>query len=941
MKLKSNSVVYILILVLISASVPGSVAATFRYGNRSEPLATEPQQAGQALKQGRVLLKRGKADQALASLQNALNLFKAANNSKGVAASNDALGDLYVRQGQYAVALKYYQSAHDAFREAISQQGAVESTIGMPDNEFNANLMLAKIGDTNFRMGNVSGASSAYGQMRVEKPDPSKLTGGVVKKPSLGGLLSGGGLRGSLPSGDAASTAMGVAGAIKGAVELYRQNIIYSTHKLGVGRIDYYNNSLDSSKLHFTDALATAGMPIIGKFGQSRRVRAAARTSLGDIALRQNNTKDALKFYGDAVKGARDDKRLDLVWPAQRGLGRARWMQASQEKDPKKAQKGRDDAIASYREALQTIETIRQGSLRSDEARTTFLGTTKDVYDETSGSLAEMALLAAPATGGPLEGQALAYAADAFKILEQGRARSLLDMLGESGADITEGVPPDLLKRKQDNLDRQQEIAQQLEGVTAVEGEEKPSTDKLEGELETLSTDYDAIENQIRAASPKYAALTAPQPLTLAEVQQRVLDDKTALLEYSLGDERSYLWAVTPTSAALFKLPARSEVERQADALRSSLIPPKLQSRIVGIDLADAQRGLSLTSDPAALTGLAAAFATASNTLYKTAVEPAAKIVGDRRLLIVADGRLNYVPFESLITTAGGSDYSTLSYLIKTNEIVYAPSASVVAVIRQGAVKPTGKSLLLVADPVFNTGDPRAKGVAAGAQASADTRGLSLSSAVTDVAGPPAGGAAPAGSFQLLRLPGTRLEAEQIARFTRASGGQADIWLDLDANEANMTTRDIKKYRVIHIATHGLLNPERPQFTGIVLSLVGNKTGDGFLRTDEVFNLKLGGSLVMLSACQTGLGKEKRGEGVIGLTRAFMYAGAPTVGVSLWSVSDKSTADLMTDFYKRLLSTPDASPTGSMRAAQIAMIEGKKYSAPYHWAPFVLVGEWK
>lgn len=945
MKLKSKSLVYAVFFALLSMMIPGRAVATLAAGpegpatNLIEGPVAQTGQAAQALKQGRALLKRGKADLALAQLQTALNLFKQGGNPKGVAAANDALGDLYVRQGQYTVAVKFYQDAHDAFREAQSKQGAVETTMGMPDNEFNANLMLAKIGDTHYRMGKVSEASSAYAQMRVEKPDPSKLTGGIVKKPSLGGLLSGGGLRGSLPSGDAASTAMGVAGAVKGAIELYRQSIIYSTHEIGVGRIDYVNKNLDGSRKHFEDALATAGMPIIGKFGQSRRVRAAARTSLGDIALGQNRPKDAVKFYGDAVKGARDDKRLDLMWPAQRGLGKARWVQAAQDKDPKRSLKGREEAIASYREALGTIETIRSGSLRADESRTTFLATTKDVYDETSSNLAEMALLVAPTAGAPLEGQALTYAAEAFKVVEQGRARSLLDMLGESGADITAGVPADLLKRKQDNLDRQQEIAQQLTGVTGEEGEEKPDTNKLEAELETLAVDYDNIENQIRSASPKYAALTAPQPLTLAEVQQKVLDDKTALLEYSLGEENSYLWAVTPTSVALFKLPSRSAVDSQTQALRAQLIPPRLQRRIAGIDVAEATRGLSLTTDPTNA-GPATAFATASNALYQTAVAPAAKIVGDKRLLIVADGGLNYVPFESFVTSTGPTDYASLPYLVKTNEVVYAPSASVIAVIRQTAKPAAGKNLLLVADPVFTASDPRAKGGAAGAQASADTRGLSLSSAVTDVA-QPAGAAAPASGLQLMRLNGTRVEAEQIARLTRASGGQADIWLDLEANEANVTTRDIKKYRVVHIATHGLLNAERPQFTGIVLSLVGNKSGDGFMRTDEIFNLNLGSPLVMLSACETGLGKEKRGEGVIGLTRAFMYAGAPTVGVSLWSVADKSTADLMTDFYKRLLATPAASPSASMRAAQVAMIDGKKYSAPFYWAPFVLVGEWR
>jgi CHAT domain-containing protein len=169
------------------------------------------------------------------------------------------------------------------------------------------------------------------------------------------------------------------------------------------------------------------------------------------------------------------------------------------------------------------------------------------------------------------------------------------------------------------------------------------------------------------------------------------------------------------------------------------------------------------------------------------------------------------------------------------------------------------------------------------------------------------------------------------------------MWLDLEASEDNVDAKDMSKYRILHIATHGLLNAERPQFTGVVLSLVGNKTEDGFLRTDEVFNLKLGSPLVMLSACETGLGKEKRGEGVMGLTRAFMYAGAPTVGVSLWSVADRSTADLMSDFYKRLL-TPGgtaSAPSTAMRDAQLAMIAGKKYSAPFYWAPFVLVGDWK
>jgi CHAT domain-containing protein len=956
MKPKITPLVYVLALAMILTTLPvgliGARAEDKNAVNISSPNPAAPQgdkaQASQALKQGRALLKRGKSDQALERLQTALKIYKQSGSPKGEAAASDALGDLYMRQGQYSVALNYYQGAHDAFRAAASKQGALENTLGMPDNEYNANLMLAKIGESNYQLGKVSEANAAYSQMNVVKPDPTKLaTGGGAAPKKSGGFGGLGALAKNIPGaggGSGVDKAMAVAGAVKGAIELYRQSIVYSAHEMGLGRVDYYNKSYDSSKTHFNEALSTAGMPIIGKFGQSKRVRAAARTSLGDVSLQLNDYKGATKFYADAVKGARDDKRLDLMWPAQRGLGRAQWLMAAQGRDPKSSIKAREAAVAAYREALATIETIRAGSVRSDDARSTFLGTTKDVYDEASSDLAEMALIAAPSASAPLDGQALAYAAEGFKIAEQGRARSLLDLLGESGTNITEGVPAELIKRKQDNLDRQQEIAQSITGVAVGDDDSKdapkPDADKLEAELEALSLEYDQIENQIRSASPKYAALTAPQPLTLQQVQQQVVDDKTTLLEYSLGDERSYLWAVTPTSVSLYKLPTRAAVDQQAQDFRAQLIPPKLQRRIVGIDVAaDQQRGLGLGGNPPPA-GNAGAFAAASNALYKTAVEPASSVIGDKRVLVVADGALNYVPFEALVTASGGTDYAMLPYLIKTNEVIYAPSASVIGVIRQQGAKASGKDMLIVADPVFNSNDPRAKGTAsASATVSADTRGLGLASALTDVAGAPT--TAPATGLQLARLNGTRIEADQISKLARASGARADVWLDLDANEGKLTTTDVKSYRILHIATHGLLNAERPQFTGLVLSLVGNKAGDGFLRTDEIFNLGLNSRLVMLSACETGLGKQKRGEGVIGLTRAFMYAGAPTVGVSLWSVADNSTAQLMTDFYKRLLATADGSPSTAMRAAQTAMITGKKYAAPFYWAPFVLVGEWR
>src|SRR2546425_6698541 len=196
-----------------------------------------------------------------------------------------------------------------------------------------------------------------------------------------------------------------------------------------------------------------------------------------------------------------------------------------------------------------------------------------------------MALLNSPA-GNPLSGKALDYAAESFKITEAGRARSLLDMLGEVNAQITEGVPADLLKRKQDNLNRQQEIAEQLTGIS-LSGDQKQKPADLEKELDKLQTEFDEIENQIRAGSPRYAELTGGQPLTLAETQQKVLDEGTVLLEYSLGANTSYLFAVAASGVSLFKLPARSSIDKLATDFRAPLIPPKLQRRIVGIDVAE------------------------------------------------------------------------------------------------------------------------------------------------------------------------------------------------------------------------------------------------------------------------------------------------------------------------------------------------------------------
>jgi CHAT domain-containing protein/tetratricopeptide (TPR) repeat protein len=881
---------------LPASLVVGPVAQPTPTGNSSGQGS-----ARDKLEQGRNLLAHFNFYAALAPLSEALKSYKSGGDMNGIGVTSDALGDLYLQEGQYEVALGYFQSARQAF---VANKEMV-----------NASLMISKIGETYLLLDNIAEAKAVFAQFgsQASPPFPTDMV-------------------------------------------RHKTFFAYSRNKLGEGRADYLLGQNNTAEADFKDLLAAASLPT-ARDQEAMRFRVAAVTNLGDVLFRKGDLAAARIRYNEAIQLARRDRRIDLEWAAKAGLGKTLWAlsqraQTTRLRTPdgpidrraahasrqtqESAVKLQADAQNAYRDALEDVETVVEGSIRGHEARTTFLSTTSQVFEAAAALNGEMALDAKRNDPTVSTGISLRFTAEGFRISEQKRARSLLDVLADGHAVISAGVPPDLIKRRSENLANQQLIGAQLTGVSIAGETPKQTFTELEAELERLAAEFESLENQIKAASPRLKSLVHTRALTLEEVQRRVLDDETALLEYSLGEQSSYLWVITRQNAALFKLPAGSTMDQLAMDLRAQLIPPRLQRRNVGIDVptADQQRGLGLsTAAPATDT---AAFSRASHALYKVALAPAASMIGNRRLVIVADGALNFVPFEALVTTDRGGDYSSLDYLIKTNKVSYAPSASVTAAVRDQK-RAVGRNLLLVADPVFSVNDPRLQTGSAAIRAEV-TRGLGLDSAVKDVTGQATQSGSP---LTLPRLAGTRIEAEQIGRLAKASGAQGDLWLDLGANEDDLKHRDIQSYRAVHVATHGVLDAMRPQFSGLVLSLVGNKSDDdGFLRTGEVFNLRLGAPLVMLSACESGLGKVKRGEGVIGLSQAFMYAGATTVGVTLWSVADKPTAELMTDFYQRLLG-PNPSPSDAMREAQLAMISGKKYSAPFYWAPFVLVGEWK
>src|SRR5262245_60997025 len=518
------------------------------------------------------------------------------------------------------------------------------------------------------------------------------------------------------------------------------------------------------------------------------------------------------------------------------------------------------------------------------------------------------------------QNSAAAFDALALAVSERARARSLLELLKEARADIRQGIDGSLLERERSLQQRLN--ARAAAQVSLLNRKHTPEqADAAAKEIAAITDEYEDVRAQIRARSPRYAALTQPQPLGLTEIQQQSLDEDTLLLEYALGEQRSYLWLVSQRSIDSYELPPRAEIEAAT-------------RRVYEMLTARPKRGTP--PDPQ--------FIAQARALSGMLLGPAAEQLGAKRLVVVAPGALSYLPFAALPAPEDKKrpvgDYEPL---IAKHEVVSIPSASVLSTIRRERAgrQRAAESVAVLADPVFEASDPRLESVkngnssgetpAAPAGADAELSGLTRAIRTMNFSDARAG---------FTRLAFSRQEAESIIALTPKGTGLKAT--DFSASRALALSRQLSQYRILHFATHGLLNSERPELSGLVFSLVDQegKPQDGFLRLHEIYNLQLNADLVVLSACETGLGKEIKGEGLIGLTRGFMYSGAPRVVASLWNVDDLATAELMKLFYQHMLK--DGMPAGAaLRAAQIELSRQKRWASPYFWAGFVLHGEWK
>jgi CHAT domain-containing protein/uncharacterized protein HemY len=596
--------------------------------------------------------------------------------------------------------------------------------------------------------------------------------------------------------------------------------------------------------------------------------------SLGKLYLSMNQPDEAITYFNSALEIGKETGALETIWNAHSRLGSALEQKGEYQK-----------AFDHYESAIETVEKIRSQIPLPDQ-KSSFLENKLNVYERAINLLARRN-----------------DKDRAFEYAERGKARAFLELLVESKAHVEEGIEQALLETKRrleaTLSDRQRRLSADLIRTAGPSGSvtRAAKQEELQQAQREFDEENEKLQREIRRRNPKYADLYYPQPINLAQVQ-KLLDDDSVLMEYTVGEKSAFLFAITNKEYQLYRLGNTDRLHAQVKGLRDLIMKTEPIEQVLG--------------------NYAGEYAGLAYKLYRMLVGPAEKLlVNKKRLIIVPDGVLVYLPFEALLLgkRVRDADFAQLPYLIKKYSIHYVPSATVLSTLKAPREKTTvkQKEFLAFADPVYNEGKQKAD----------DVRGSFTRGVVRGKLG---------------RLIHSGPEARAIAKVFPP--GESKLFLRPKASEENVKTGvNLQEYKKILFSAHGLLNEEKPQFSAIVLTPGNGSQEDGFLQVHEIFNLKMNAELVVLSACQTALGKQVRGEGLIGLTRAFMYAGTPSVVASLWKVSDTSTSVLMPRFFRKLHTTRGVDKADALQQAKRWMIQSGQYSHPFYWAAFVLIGE--
>jgi CHAT domain-containing protein/predicted negative regulator of RcsB-dependent stress response len=858
-------------------------------------LGDEEKQASTYLEIGASYYYLGQYRDAINSRSQALILFQKIKDIRGQARALTLLGHLYSTIGDKQEALRHYRMASPLIEKAGNRLTESSLASGM-------SFVYTELGETQKAL-----------EHRKQALEIVRLIGDRENESAC--LMHIGELHQLLGQYKQAIShlqqARNVAQAIKDrrmeAQVLQSLGVVYQSLKAPKTAMRYYQQAIALYPQSY-----------------SSRWKAYAYNSIGEIYAQEGNLQKATAHYQQALE-------YNLAAEDRFGESQTRYHLARTFCD-----KGNwSEAIAESEKAVALIESLR-AKVFSQNLRTSYFATVNQIY------ALYIDILMQQHRERPQGG----FAAEALGVSERARARSLLDLLNESRYDIKQGADSKLLEQEhslRQTLNGKADRKLQLTNQTGKETELAAVTK----EVDDLTAQLDDVRSKIRETSPRYASLTQPQPLKAAEIQQ-LLDDNTMLLEYALGDERSYLWAVTRDSLEAFTLPSRAKIEPLVREVVQLMTAPLQQD---GETAAEWQRRTAQADQQ---------YWPRAAALSQMVLGPVAEKLSHKRLLIVGDGALQLLPFAALPAPVVSSQLSVTSKeanrqpttdnrqpLIADHEITSLPSASSLKLLRQDRVKPLPPSgwlarwrswwrqkeelaslhaVAVLADPVFEKDDKRVLGKEpTAAQAhQPQTRDVDLSDE----------------NVFLPRLIATREEAEEIQK---AAGAHPFLLKHgFEVNRALLASEELNRYGVVHFATHGLWDSNNPELSAIFLSRFdrqGNKL-DGTLRLSDIYNLTLPKELVVLSACETAVGKDIRGEGLIALTRGFMYAGAARVLASLWKVEDAATAEMMKLFYQHLLQDK-MSPAAALRQAQIAMWQKEPTKAPYNWAAFVLQGEYR
>ena len=496
----------------------------------------------------------------------------------------------------------------------------------------------------------------------------------------------------------------------------------------------------------------------------------------------------------------------------------------------------------------------------------------------------------------------------AFEASESSRGRALVEMLRATGGNFAPGVDTAIMEREK--VLRSSLRVKEDYKVTLLAGEyngEDLAT--LDAQIAQLEKEHNQVVETIQSSYPAFKQITHPQSLSLRQIQERVIaDDHTVVLEFSLGENESYVWVVTKNNLTSYILPSSHQIADQANKLYKLLkTQPDHNQTAETINAAASELG-------------------------QTVLAPVASELNKQRLIVVAHRDLNFIPFQVLLHPKNNQP------LIANYDVVNAPSASILAGLsEEGRRRDRGRVLAAFGSPVFesnysskaNNGNVeiaslQSMNYARWRQAVRDT----------DFNGD---------AFEPSRIQPLFFAGRELANLREVVGEQQSmIAVNFDASRDNLLKHDLTQYSILHFATHGYLDKKRPENSGLILSTMtpDGKAQNGFVSLRDVYQLRAPVAVVVLSACQTGLGKEVRGEGFIGLTRGFMYAGASSVVASLWKVDDEATAELMKRFYKNMLED-GMTPAAALREAQNSFRQHPNWSAPYYWAGFTLQGDYR